>query len=158
MSRTSTQPIPVVLVHGFLDTSRIFKKMAASLRKQNFIVYDTLNLKPSTGKNGIEPLAEQLEKYIHENVGKEKPFHLVGFSMGGIVVRFYLQKMNGNVYAQKLITLASPHHGSWWAWLLNIKSCQQVRPNSEFLNSLNSDFSMLKHIQFTSIWAEYDTH
>jgi triacylglycerol esterase/lipase EstA (alpha/beta hydrolase family) len=31
-----------------------------------------------------------------------------------------------------------------------------MRPNSDFINDLNSDVEMLKQLNFTSIWTPYD--
>jgi triacylglycerol lipase len=42
------------------------------------------------------------------------------------------------------------------AYLLPLKGCQQMRPNSAFLQDLNSDLEDLKKVQFTSLWTPYD--
>lgn len=148
---------PIVLVHGFFENSSVFKKMSKQLKSNGFKVYASLDLKPSLGSNGIEALAKQLKEYIEENIGKEQHFHLVGFSMGGVVSRYFLQSLDGYKYVKKFITIASPHHGTYLAYLLPLKSCQQLRPKSDFLNVLNQKNSVFENIETLSIWAKYDS-
>ena len=147
----------VILVHGIFDNSRVFRRMTNYLKNKGFEVYGDLNLKPSSGKYGIEKQAEQLALYIKANIPAGQSINLIGFSMGGIVTRYFIQYLNQEYRIKHLITIASPHHGTVLAHLLNIKSCQQLRPKSDFLNALNTDYEKLKDIKVTSIWAHYDS-
>ncbi|MGB9637609.1 MAG: lipase family alpha/beta hydrolase, partial [Microgenomates group bacterium] len=57
--------------------------------------------------------AQKLNDYIHTNV---KPWNnkvnLIGHSLGGLVARTCVQKTANNCYADKLITVGSPHFGA----------------------------------------------
>ncbi|MFN0048597.1 MAG: lipase family alpha/beta hydrolase, partial [Cytophagales bacterium] len=150
-------PTAVILVHGFLDRHVIFRRMGKFLVQQGFNVYDDLNLKPNTGKHGIENLALQLASYIETHIPKGQSITIVGFSMGGLVARYYIQNLNKDYIVKKLITIAAPHHGTLLGYLLPIKSCIQLRPKSEFLRILDNDMGKLKDVQVTSIWARFDT-
>ena len=151
----SSQLNPVVLVHGLTDTNAIFKPMTAYLQKQGWVVH-SLDLIPSNGDCELDQLAHQLDTYIQATLPNQQPFDLIGFSMGGIVSRYYVQRLGGLDRAQRFITISSPHNGTLTAHLSQRLGCMQMRPNSLFLNDLNRDVLMLEKLNFTSIWTPMD--
>ncbi len=118
------------------------------------------NLLPNRGEVGLERLAEQLAAYIEKEVlcGAQPAckIDLVGFSMGGLVSRYYLQRLGGLERTRRFITLATPHAGTWWAYLVDRPACIQMRPSSAFLLDLARDADCLKAVHFTSIWSPLD--
>ena len=151
----SSQLNPVVLVHGLTDTNVIFKPMTTYLQKHGWVVH-SLDLIPSNGDCELDRLAHQLDTYIQTNLPDQQPFDLIGFSMGGIVSRYYVQRLGGLDRAQRFITISSPHNGTLTAHLSQRPGCMQMRPNSSFLNDLNRDALMLEKLNFTSIWTPMD--
>ena len=151
----SSQLNPVVLVHGLTDTNVIFKPMTTYLQKHGWVVH-SLDLIPSNGDCELDRLAHQLDTYIQTNLPDQQPFDLIGFSMGGIVSRYYVQRLGGLDRAQRFITISSPHNGTLTAHLSPRPGCMQMRPNSSFLNDLNRDALMLEKLNFTSIWTPMD--
>ena len=145
----------VVLVHGFADDSRRMQTMASWLRSKGWTVY-TPTLTPSWGQIGLDALAGQLDAFINAAIRPGDKFDLVGFSMGGLVCRYYLQRMDGARRVSRLVTLGTPHRGSLWAWTLPNAGCRQMRPGSPFLNDLNNDTVVFQAIKFTSIWTPFD--
>ncbi len=146
---------PVLLVHGMNDTGAIFHKMAPYLTQMGWSVYD-LDLIPSNGELGLDILANQVVDYITATFPPEQPLDIVGFSMGGIVSRYYVQRLGGIKRVQRLITLASPNQGTWTAYFRPGSGCLQMRPGSAFLQDLNQDAVMLEQLNFTSIWTPFD--
>lgn len=147
---------PIVLVHGLTDTAAIFDTMTPQLARLGWTVY-SLDLIPSNGDQPLEVLAKQLSNFIATKLPIEQPFDLVGFSMGGIVSRYYLQRLGGLERIQRFVTIASPHNGTLTGFLSWRPGCVQMRPNSPFLNDLNRDVKMLDQVKFTSIWTPMDT-
>jgi triacylglycerol lipase len=145
----------VILVHGMWDTQGIFSRLQPHLERQGRVVYG-LDLLPSNGDLPLEDLAQQLAAFIEATCSTETPIDVVGFSMGGIVSRYYLQRLGGLARVQRLVTIASPHHGTLTAYLSDRPGCQQLRPNHPFLQDLNSDLDQLRHVQHTSIWTPFD--
>lgn len=146
---------PVLLVHGISDTGAVFHKMRPYLQERGWSVYD-LDLVPNNGDVGLEELAQQVANHIAATFHPTQALDLIGFSMGGIVSRYYIQRLGGINHVQRFITIASPHHGTWVAYGSLRPGGMQMRPNSPFLNDLNGDVEMLKNLQFTSIWTPYD--
>jgi triacylglycerol lipase len=154
--KTQNQPRnPVVLVHGITDTEVVFNSMAVYLRQLGWTVY-TINLVPNNGEAPLNVLAQQVVDYVAATIEPKQPFDLVGFSMGGIVSRYYVQKLGGIERVQRFVTISSPHHGTVVAYASKLPGCVQMRPNSLFLQDLNRDVQMLEQLNFTSIWTPYD--
>ena len=152
----SSEPLnPLVLVHGLTDTDTVFKPLSAYLRQQGWEV-NSVNLIPSNGDCELDRLAHQLDTYIESILPHQQPFDLVGFSMGGIVSRYYVQRLGGLDRVQRFVTIASPHNGTLTAYLSQRPGCLQMRPNSPFITSLNRDLPMLEKLNFTSIWTPMD--
>jgi triacylglycerol esterase/lipase EstA (alpha/beta hydrolase family) len=149
------QQNPVLLVHGINDTGSVFNKMASYLREQGLSVH-TVDLVPNNGAEVLDKLAQQVANYISTTFEAKQPFDLVGFSMGGLVSRYYIQRLGGIDRVQRFITISSPHKGTIVAYGTWLAGAVQMRPNSDFINDLNSDVEMLKQLNFTSIWTPYD--
>ncbi len=146
---------PVLLVHGIWDTGAKFRKMIPFLNERGWKVY-SLDLTPNDGSKGLDDLAQQVADKVDTTFGAEQSFDLIGFSMGGIVSRYYVQRLGGINRVQRFITLSAPSHGTRIAYLSQKLGCIQMRPDSAFLKDLNSDVQMLSQINFTSIWTPYD--
>jgi triacylglycerol lipase len=146
---------PVLLVHGIFRKSGIFDKMSAYLRDLGLSVY-TLDLSPHWGNASIDELAQQTADYIDKNFEPQQPLDIVGLSMGGLVTRYYLQRLGGINRVQRFIAISSPHSGTWTAYTLWGKGCVQMRPGSAFLEDLNRDAALLEKLNFTSIWTDWD--
>ncbi len=145
---------PVLLVHGIADSGRNMEWMARHLRREGWEVH-TLNLTPNWAQAGIGTLAAQVDAYSRAQFGERK-FDLVGFSMGGLVSRYYVQRLGGLDCVERLITLSAPHNGSILAHLVPNRGCREMRPGSPFLRDLQSDASRLGGVKFTSLYTPYD--
>ena len=78
--------------------------------------------------------------------------------MGGLVTRYYLQRLGGIDRVEKYISLSAPNHGSILAYLLPFTGIQQMRPDSQFLQDLNSDVTtQLSQIQCLTFLTPVDT-
>lgn len=147
---------PVLLVHGINDTIAVFNTMSAYLTQLGWSVYK-LNLVPNNGDLGLDKLAEQVAEYIEGNFPAQQPLDLVGFSMGGIVTRYYLQRLGGIKRVQRYISISAPNHGTIIAQLSQRPGCLQMRSHSSLLQDLNRDGEeMLARINFTTIWTPFD--
>jgi len=146
---------PVILIHGIWDTKAIFSKMSARLTQLGWCVH-SLNLTPNDGSLGLDSLAKQLADYISQNFDPEQTLDIVGYSMGGIVSRYYVQRLGGINRVQRFITISSPHKGTLTAYSLPLPGYLDMRPDSGLLRDLNQDVTVLKRINFTSMWTPFD--
>jgi triacylglycerol lipase len=148
-------PAPVILIHGIDDTVALFCRLQPFLEQRGFSVH-SFNLSPNDGTASLSVLARQVERYVKERLAGEGRFDIVAFSMGGIIARYYVQRLGGLSRVRNFVTIASPHHGTWTAYLRNNPGAREMRPHSAFLHDLNSDAAALAGLSFTSIWTPLD--
>lgn len=111
---------------------------------------------PSWGQVGLDVLAQQIVDFVEATFGAGERFDLVGYSMGGLVCRYYLQRLGGLARVRRFITIATPHQGSVLAWLVPNAGGRQMRPGSAFLRDLETDAHLLNDVGFTSLWTPFD--
>lgn len=153
--RNSVPKNPVLLIHGIDDTHAIFRGMRTYLEQSNWEVHG-LDLTPNNGDVGLDQLAKQIDRYVTQTFAAEQAIDLVGFSMGGIVSRYYVQRLGGLGRVQRFVTISSPHHGTWTGYCRQNPGANQMQPKSAFLVDLAQDLRSLERINFTSIWTPLD--
>jgi len=146
---------PVLMIHGIFRKMGVFNKMSAYLTQRGWQVH-RFNLQPNNATLGLEQLAVQVADYVEKNFPPDVKIDLVGLSMGGLVTRYYMQRLGGIDRVDRYITISAPHHGTWMAYLLPFRGCVQMRPPSAFLQDMNRDVEVLQQVNFTSLWTPYD--
>jgi triacylglycerol lipase len=146
---------PILLVHGLMDTSSKMRKISSHLHNLGWQVFD-IDLIPNNGDSRLEILAQQLADLVDRTFSPDQPIDLLGFSMGGLVSRYYLQRLGGIARVHRFISISAPNNGTIAAEFSLRPGCRQMRPNSEFMTDLNSDVDRLKSLNFTSIWTPFD--
>jgi triacylglycerol lipase len=144
-----------ILIPGIFDRGQSMLRMKQTLESAGFSAH-YINLKPNTGLHGLEPLSLQVKNLVDEVSDGNSTCALVGFSMGGIVGRYYLQALGGNARVHKFISISSPHYGSYWANFLPYKGGRQLRIGSSFLTGLNAGIESLSGTAPVSMWTRYD--
>lgn len=144
-----------VLVPGFGDNIDVLQGLVHFLHRQGIAAY-AISPQPSDGTLAIDELAQQLAVTIAQTVPADTQINLVGFSMGGLICRCYVQQLGSLSRTARLITVATPHQGTWTAYTYNRPACIQMRPGSRFLAGLNRNLADLQKLQFTSIWTPFD--
>ncbi len=149
----------VVLVHGIWNTAQIFTPLKTYLETvgetSGRSVY-TLSMMPNNGDAPIEVLAQQVAQFVDASLGPQQPFDLIGFSMGGLVSRYYLQRLGGLERVETFIAISVPHYGTALAFGSDRTGVRQMRPYSPFLSDLNRDIHRLNAIRVWSFWTIFD--
>lgn len=147
---------PVVLVHGLFDTIAKFKTLSAHLEQFGWSVH-CFNLMPNDGTGCLKKLAHQVEDYINQHFPSEQKVDLLGFSMGGLVTRYYLQRLGGVDRVQRYISISAPNQGTIVAYSQPHEGIRQMRLNSELIKDLNQDWSKFQtRLQTTTLWTPFD--
>lgn len=152
---SADRPIHTILVPGWLDNVRTLGRLRTFLELAGHKAV-ICSPQPSDGSAPIPRLSQQLADFIDGGFARDEHINLFGFSMGGLINRYYLQKMDGWRRVHKFVTAASPHRGTMTAKLATYQAALQMRPDSDFILDLNSDLSALERVQFTSIWSPFD--
>ncbi|HVU74468.1 MAG TPA: alpha/beta fold hydrolase [Mycobacteriales bacterium] len=147
---------PIVLVHGLLDNRSIFGPLKRQLRRRGFgkVVCHSYSVRTHDVETAALRLAQAVER-LCEETGFER-VHVIGHSLGGLVARWYVQKMNGDARVHTLITLGSPHAGSKVARIYPTFLGKQLLPGSAIYQALEEPCRPID-TRFVAVWSDLDT-
>lgn len=130
----------VILLHGIFRTSRSMSGLAKFLSRRGFKV---LNINYPSTKFPIEELVSIIDKEIKScRIEQYSRVHFVGFSMGGLLARAYLNQHKVS-HLGKVVFIGTPNNGSEVAdFLKNNLFYQKVfGPAGQQLITDQSDFN-----------------
>ncbi|MER7487252.1 alpha/beta fold hydrolase [Streptomyces sp. NPDC126497] len=147
---------PVVLLHGFIDNRSVFVLLRRSLAQHGRQQIESLNYSPLTCD--IRIAAELLGRHIEqvcERTGSDR-VDVVGHSLGGLIARYYVQRLSGDTRVRTLVTLGTPHAGTRVAPLANAHPIvRQMRPGSPVLEELARPAPGCR-THFVAFWSDLD--
>jgi triacylglycerol lipase len=159
VSRGAIIPEPrarVVFVHGIFQHGGVsFGTLRHRLESQGIACYAP-TLTPRDARNGLVDQAHQLKQGIDREFGPRERITLVGFSLGGLVARYYLQELGGASRCDALYTVATPHQGTQAAWLYFGQGSRDLLPRSDFLKNLDKTADRLGDMPLVSYRSPYD--
>lgn len=149
---------PLVLVHGLLDTPRLFFRLERRLEGQDRPVLSP-HLPHRFGATPLRQLAQQLDGLIQERWGLETSIDILGFSMGGVIARTWLQELGGAKRTHRFLSVGSPQQGTLTAqcvpaWLF--AGLADMKRGSPLLRSLNGNDSDLQAVECISFFCRWD--
>jgi pimeloyl-ACP methyl ester carboxylesterase len=146
---------PILLIHGIMDNRSVFTVFGHALRRRGFGVVHAINYSVLTGD--VRTAANELRTHVErlrETTGSDK-VHIVGHSLGGMIARYYVQRMGGDEAVDTLVTLGTPHSGSNAAYLLPIPLARQLRPGSDVVAEL-AERAPRCRTRFLVVWSRLD--
>jgi triacylglycerol lipase len=146
---------PILLVHGMVDNRAIFTILKRRLRRRGFGRVVTINYSPVTNdiRQAARDLAAEVEALVAQT-GYER-VHLIGHSLGGLIARYYVQRLGGDERIHTLVTLGSPHAGTLTAHLIPVHLCRQLRPGSDLYAELAEPAERCR-TRFVAYWSDLD--
>nr|WSY52390.1 alpha/beta fold hydrolase [Streptomyces sp. NBC_00886] len=147
---------PVVLLHGFIDNRSIFVLLRRSLAQHGGRQVESLNYSPLTCN--IRTAAELLGRHIEEICERTGSLQVdvVGHSLGGLIARYYVQRLGGDLRVRTLVTLGTPHSGTAAVPLASAHPIvRQMRPGSVVIEELARPAPGCR-THFVSFWSDLD--
>ncbi len=131
---------PLVLVHGLWDTPRLFNRLRTALdgRRDPLLIP---HLRHGLGHVPLVDLAAQLDQHITTAFGAEAVVDLLGFSMGGLVGRCWIQDFGGYRRTRRFLCVGSPQRGTLTAQLMPrawLAGIADMKLGSAFLRRLDT--------------------
>lgn len=128
---------PILLIHGIVDNHTIFALMRRNLLRRGFGRVRTFSYSPLTldVRSTAERLGTEVEQLCEES-GYER-IHVIGHSLGGLIARYYVQRLGGDDRVHTCVTLGTPHQGTHTARLLPWPLVRQLRPGSDLMTELD---------------------
>lgn len=128
---------PVLLVHGIIDNHSIFTLLGRTLRRRGFadVSWFDYGLLTSDVRRAAADLGIAIERLVSRS-GYDQ-VSVVGHSLGGLIARYYIQRMDGHQRVQTLVTLGTPHQGTALARVGQVLPLVgQLTPESSVLQEL----------------------
>lgn len=146
---------PILLLHGMVDNRSIFTVLRRSLHRRGFGRVHTMNYSPFLRdvREAAHQLALQVERLCAET-GYER-VHIIGHSLGGIIARYYVQRMAGDARVHTLVTMGSPHGGTHVARMFPRRICRQLLPGSRLMRELAEPAPDCR-TRFLAFWTDLD--
>ena len=145
--------LPVLCVHGIWDKGSAFDALRRALRRRGFPEVAAPDLSPNDGSAEIEDLARQVAQAAARLGG---PLDVVGFSMGALVSRYWLQRMGGREQVRRFISISGPHRGTLTARFSGKPGAVQMRQGSALLQELLADGDPWGRCEVHAFWTPFD--
>jgi len=144
----------VVLVHGFVCNRGLWNPWMRELRARD-VPFVAVNLEPVFGSidhypRAIEAAVMKLEKATAARV------LLVGHSMGGLAIRAWLRQFGSDTRVRRVITIGTPHQGTWLARYGHTMNSRQMRQRSPWLAALAAAEPASRASLFTCFYGHCD--
>ncbi|MFI1246068.1 lipase family alpha/beta hydrolase [Streptomyces anulatus] len=147
---------PVVLLHGFIDNRSAFVVLRRALTRHGHRHLESLNYSPLT--RDIRAAADLLGLHVEEICARtgHSRVDIVGHSLGGLIARYYVQRLGGDRRVRTLVTLGTPHGGTAVAPGAGIHPIvRQMRGGSSVIEELRTPAPGCR-TRFVSFWSELD--
>ena len=149
---------PIILIHGLWNTSSIFSLISSKLDEKE-VEYFAPTLNHAFGMTSIVELTNLIDQLIVEKYGLEQEIDILGFSMGGIIGRYWINKFNGYKRTKRFITIGSPHNGTLTSQLVPkypFRGISEMKINSSLLRDLANYDYFLNDIDCISFFTYWD--
>lgn len=144
----------VVFVHGFVCNRGFWNPWMKRMRASG-VPFVAVNLEPLF--DSISRYAETIDaavRRVEEATGRS-PI-IVAHSMGGLAVRAWLDQFDADLRVYRVITVATPHGGTWLARYGRTVNSREMALKSPWLLALAAQSPIRRHALFTCFYGNCD--
>ena len=144
----------VLLIHGFVCNRGLWNPWMKRLRKAD-TPYVAIDLEPVFGSidryvDAIDAAVQRLE------LATSMTPVIVAHSMGGLAVRAWLRRAGAPRRVHSVVTIATPHAGTWLARFAMTENARQMREGSSWLHDLQTSEPPSLRALFTCYFGHCD--
>ena len=144
----------VVFVHGFFCNRAFWNPWMRMLRARD-VPFVAVNLEPPFGSiAGYTATVESAVARIETATGLAPV--IVAHSMGGLAVRAWLAGRGADGVPHHVITVGSPHRGTWLARFARTANGREMRTASSWIDNLETGESLTDRARFTCFYGNCD--
>jgi pimeloyl-ACP methyl ester carboxylesterase len=145
---------PVVLVHGLAHNRSGWNHLSRRLTAAGFTNIHTVNY--NAFRHDVPSLAAMVGARVElaRSLAGTDKVHVIGHSMGGILLRWYVQELGGHDVVDTAITVVSPHRGTLLA-VSGDRTLRQLRPGSPILRQLR-DSARPSDVRWIAYYSNID--
>ena len=147
---------PLVLVHGLGGNRGVWWPLRLFLRLHGHRRVWAFGYEEGT----VQDHAGDLLRFVEEvlSVTGEERVDVVAHSLGGIIARYAVQRLGMGPAVRTLVTLATPHQGTWAAQWANTTLTRPLRPDSEMIADLNGEDLSDYGIRLVALHSDRDVY
>jgi triacylglycerol esterase/lipase EstA (alpha/beta hydrolase family) len=144
----------VVLIHGFVCNRGFWTPWMLRLRALGH-PFIAVNLEPVFGSiDAYAAIIEDAVQRLTRATGSAPV--LVCHSMGGLAARAWLRAQSAHERVHHVITIASPHHGTWLAQFSHLENGRQMKYHGPWIGELERCAQAALPHQFTCWYSNCD--
>ncbi|MES2685925.1 MAG: alpha/beta fold hydrolase [Pseudomonadota bacterium] len=144
----------VVFIHGFFCNRGFWAPWLKRLHGSGH-AYVAVNLEPPFASiDDYAPLIEAAVRQVTDASGR--PPLLVCHSMGGLAVRAWLKVMKAEDRVHHVVTLGTPHRGTWLARFSQVANGRQMQLSGQWHQALDLGMPSHRHALFTCWYSNCD--
>lgn len=144
----------VVFVHGFVCNRGFWNPWMKHMRRQG-VPFVAVNL---------EPLFDSISRYVDTidaavrqvEISTGYPPVVVAHSMGGLAIRAWLDRFGADHRVHRVITVGTPHGGTWLARYGRTVNSREMALKSPWLAGLAAQSPARRHALFTCFYGNCD--
>jgi triacylglycerol esterase/lipase EstA (alpha/beta hydrolase family) len=154
---------PIVIVSGLTSPEITHALLKARFAADGYNA--TIFELPGGGLGDIADTSAALAPVVDRALaaGGTGKVDLIGHSEGGIVARYYMNRLGGAANVDTFISLAGPHYGTYAGNIADFfgidafcEACEQMAIGSDFLNALNAGPDVVGGVHATTFRTLYD--
>jgi triacylglycerol lipase len=154
----SVAELPVLVVHGIWDSAARIAPLVRGLRARGVRDVVSFDLQPSDGRVPMRVLSAQVREHV-ERLQREhgvQRIDVVGFSMGALATRYFVQRDGGRECVRRFVSIAGPHAGTYTAYALPFVGVREMRPGSPLLVDLAADVDPWGAVEVHCLYTPFD--
>lgn len=151
VSGAASAKTPIVFVHGYAGWGGNFAIMASHFKRDGWTDTELYQFSYNSLLDSDVKSAQKLADFVNYVRARTQSVQvdIIAHSNGGLVTRYYKNKLGGYRYIDDFVTLGTPHKGTYTALLCFSPACKEMRPGSDFLDDLGGGCDY-------SIWSSCD--
>ena len=143
-----------VFIHGFVCNRGFWNPWLERLRASGH-PFIAVNLEPVFGSiEDYAPIIEDAVRRLTQATGL--PPVLICHSMGGLAARVWLRAKSADARVHHVITIGSPHHGTWLGQFSHLENGRQMRLRNPWLEELAEHGGQCATPAFTCWYSNCD--
>ena len=143
-----------VFIHGFVCNRGFWTPWLRELKSRGH-AFAAVNLEPVFGSiDEYVPIIDDAVRRVTQATGL--PPVLVCHSMGGLAARAWLRGMQSDARVAHVITIGTPHGGTWLGRFSRLANGRQMRLESGWLGELGRYGTPQRHAAFTCWYSNCD--